>query len=78
MNTFPRLSAEELSRLRGVDFSASAGFVSASEHLAATEGLPGTAARIAFEARAQAWYRDELHKPSARISMPVGEHVACR
>lgn len=60
MNTLPRLSAEELLRLRNTDFSTKPGFVTASQHLADTEGMPGTSARADFDARARAWYYGDV------------------
>ena len=60
MNKDNRLTAEELQKLRNIDFSQKAGFVKASEFLAKEVGSVGTQAREEFDAKARAWYYGEI------------------
>lgn len=58
--THDRLTAEELQKLRSMDFSQKAGFERADAVLAREVGVPGSAERAAFDAKARAWYYGEL------------------
>lgn len=58
--TVNRLSPDEIKRLRSEDFSANSGFVKAESVLSAKAGVPGSAEREEFEAKARAWYYGEI------------------
>lgn len=61
MNTQPdRLTAAELQKLRGTDFSQKPGFESARTVLAREVGEVGSPRREEFDAKARAWYYGEL------------------
>lgn len=55
-----KLTADELQKLRTIDFGAQNGFVRASEVLAKEVGEAGTPAREEFDAKARAWYYGEV------------------
>lgn len=59
-NTNNRLTAEELQRLRKVDFSKQSGFVNADDVLAREVGAKGSPERAEFDAKARAWYYGEV------------------
>lgn len=61
MNTkFPRLTKEQLDKLRNKDLSKVPGLTSAEDDLAARYGESGSPSRIDFENKAKAWYYGEL------------------
>lgn len=53
---YPRLSKEQLERLRKTDFSQVSGLTTAEEELSATYGAHGTKSREDFDAKAKAWH----------------------
>ncbi len=55
-----RFTADELQRLRNVDFGAQDGFVDGSRMLADSIGEKGSEERDAFDAKAMAWYYGEI------------------
>lgn len=55
-----KLTAEELKKLRQMDFSRSPGFVKASTVLAKEAGEIGTPKREEFDSKARAWYYGEI------------------
>lgn len=58
-----KLTAAELEQLRAADFLHKPGFVDAESVLSHEVGAKGTPERAAFDAKAQAWFRDEvLHR----------------
>lgn len=57
---YPRLSKEQLEKLRRTDFSQISELTNAEEDLSATYGSQGTASRETFDAKAKAWYYGEL------------------
>ena len=56
----PRLTAEQLQKLRKTDFSKLPGYERADDVLAREHGAPGTPEREEFDAKARAWYYGEL------------------
>ena len=58
--THDRLTADELRRLREMDFSHKAGFVRAETALAREVGTEGSPERAEFEAKARAWFYGEV------------------
>lgn len=57
---YPRLSKEQLEKIRNTDFSQSPELVDAESHLAEKYGAPGSPSRIEFENKAKAWYYGEI------------------
>lgn len=57
---YPRLSKEQLEKLRKTDFSSVQGLTSAEDDLSATYGQRGSQSREEFDAKAKAWYYGEL------------------
>ena len=57
---YPRLSKEQLEKLRKTDFSQIQGLTSAEDELSAKYGTRGTQPREEFDAKAKAWYYGEL------------------
>lgn len=57
---YPRLSNEQLEKLRNTDFSVVPGLVSAEGDLTEKYGEPGSLSRIEFENKAKAWYYGEI------------------
>lgn len=57
---YPRLSKEQLEKLRKTDFSQVQGLTSAEDELSAKYGTRGTQSREEFDAKAKAWYYGEL------------------
>lgn len=57
---YPRLSKEQIEKLRKTDFSHVSGLSVAEDDLSATYGAPGTQSREDFDAKAKAWYYGEL------------------
>jgi ribosome-binding protein aMBF1 (putative translation factor) len=55
-----RLTAEELQKLRNMDFSKKPGYERAEDVLAREVGAPGSPEREEFDAKARAWYYGEL------------------
>ena len=55
-----RLKAEELKKLRQIDFSKKPGFETAENMLAREVGEAGTSERAEFNAKALAWYYGEV------------------
>lgn len=55
-----KLTAEELDKLRTLDFNSQPGFVSAEQLLADEVGKKGTPERAEFDAKAQAWFYGEV------------------
>lgn len=58
--TINRLTADELQKLRQMDFSKKQGFVKAETVLAKEVGEIGTTERAEFDAKARAWYYGEV------------------
>lgn len=57
---YPRLSKEQLEKLRKTDFSQVRGLASAEDDLTAKYGAQGTPSREEFDAKAKSWYYGEL------------------
>lgn len=55
-----RLTVEELQKLRQTDFSKKPGFIKAETLLAKEVGEVGSPQRAEFDAKACAWYYDEI------------------
>ncbi len=74
-----RLTAEELSKLRSMDFSKQKGFVNAETVLACEAGEPGSQERADFDAKARAWYYGEVlrerRKSLGMTQKELGERI---
>lgn len=57
---YPRLSKEQLEKLRDTDFSEVPGLVSVEDDLTEKYGAPGSLSRTEFENKAKAWYYGEI------------------
>ncbi len=57
---YPRLSKEQLEKIRSKDFSKIPGLTSFQDELDEKYGLPGTPSRMEFENKAKAWYYGEI------------------
>ena len=57
---YPRLSTEQLEKLRMTDFSQVRWLTLAEDELTATYGAQGTPSREDFDAKAKAWYYGKL------------------
>lgn len=57
---YPRLTKEQIERLRNTDFSQIPGFTSAENEFTDKFGEPGSPSRIEFENKAKAWYFGEI------------------
>lgn len=57
---YPRLTKEQLAKLRDADFSTVSGLTSAESELSEKYGEPGSPSRIEFENKAKAWYYGEI------------------
>ena len=57
---YPRLSKEQLEKLRDTDFSEVPGLVSVEDDLTEKYGVPGSLSRTEFENKAKAWYYGEI------------------
>lgn len=57
---YPRLTKEQIEKLRKTDFSQVPGLTTAEEELTAAYGAHGTKSREDFDAKAKAWYYGEL------------------
>ena len=57
---FPRLTKEQLEKLRNTDFSQVPGLTDAEDELTSKYGAPGSPERIEFENKAKAWYYGEI------------------
>lgn len=57
-----RLTADEINKLRNVDFSRKPGFVNADTFLENEVGKIGSSERADFDAKARAWYYAEVLK----------------
>ncbi len=55
-----RLTPAELEKLRATDLRHKPGFVDAEAVLSSEVGAKGSPERAAFDAKAQAWFRDEV------------------
>lgn len=55
-----RLTAEEIKKLREIDFSQKPGFIKAETVLTNEAGKPGSPEREEFDAKARAWYYGEV------------------
>lgn len=61
MNTkCPRLTKEQINKLRNIDLSKLDGLTSAEDLLTEKYGEPGTPSRTEFENKAKAWYYGEI------------------
>lgn len=60
MKTKKNLTAEELEKLRNIDFSKEKHFVNGSKLLAEEFGEKGSPEREVFDAKAKAWYYGEI------------------
>lgn len=58
--TIPRLTKEQIAKLRNTDFSQVSGLTNAEDELTAKYGEPGSPSRIEFENKAKAWYYGEI------------------
>lgn len=58
--TYPRLTKEQLEKLRGTDFSNVPGLTSAEDDLTQKYGEHGSPERLEFENKAKAWYYGEI------------------
>lgn len=57
---YPRLSKEQIEKLRSTDFAQVPGISNADDELTSKYGAPGTQTREEFDAKAKAWYYGEL------------------
>ena len=57
---YPRLTKEQLEKLRTTDFSKAQNMTCAEDELTEKYGAPGSASRIDFENKAKAWYYGEI------------------
>lgn len=57
---YPRLTKEQIAKLRTTDFSHVPGLTSAEDDLTASYGAQGTPSREDFDAKAKAWYYGKL------------------
>ncbi len=57
---YPRLSNEQIEKLRKIDLSTVPGLTSAEDELSKKYGEPGSPSRIEFENRSKAWYYGEI------------------
>ena len=62
-----RLTAEELKKLRQVDFGKKPGFETAETMLAREVGEAGSPERAEFNARVLAWYYGEVFTKNCRL-----------
>lgn len=60
MTQYPRLTPEELKKIRQHDFSNDPNFTNAETVLSAKYGERGTQSREDFQAKAKAWYYGEI------------------
>lgn len=60
MKDTQKLTEEEISKLRGFDFSKADGFIQAEDKLSKEIGELGSIERDAFNAKARAWYYGEV------------------
>lgn len=58
--TYPRLTKEQLEKLRDTDFSKNPALTNAEDELSQKYGVAGSPERIDFENKAKAWYYGEI------------------
>lgn len=75
---YPRLTKEQLEKLRNTYFSKIPGLTSAEELLTRQHGAPGTRSREDFENKAKAWYYGEILRDRRKqLGMTQKELAEC-